>query len=579
MVRAMGERARPWVSSVRGLLACVVALAAPAAARVTAQSPPSASPTFQMLASCSRVADPKLSGGKCELAVELRPASGFATVTATLLQHGASLGVIWRERVACTPGPIVRAWDGRLATPPSTLRQWVDTGAYEVRFDAEYETTRATATSTQPLQVVRLGIAEIAALPNGPSTEWQMVYFKRGTQAGTVFYATPVLREYLSVGDSGDRGDLDRNDGAPRPSPAIHTNTASPAMEGTAYEDDQHNYPMCYLAGTAPCFEVRLGTTGVSVRSGLAMGAKHPIPGVLLRMRAQSSLGPWTSNHLAIAPGLPLVFQGPPLPNDLGRTDVTMAWSFECSPDGGASWQAIAGAVTTKHRIYTVLGIPRFGSSSGPQHNGPWVEVAEFAHTWKQGLGLPAGTPAAAAEMLVKGFGGQVGQLTAAIEGVRYDCGPLGGDGGMSHYYGGSHAVQLGRLLDNHANGVFVNCSDCASALAGMMGMLGLQNVQMQRLGNMSLRAIRGIGAPTYTLNLWGGGSHGFSYHHVVTRTAGTTVCDACLWVDEDGNPNALPGTPGFNHDRPFNGSATSYAPLLAWAPISFTLETLPILQ
>jgi hypothetical protein len=324
---------------------------------------------------------------------------------------------------------------------------------------------------------------------------------------------------------------------------------------------------------------VRLGTTGVSVRSGLSMGAKHPIAGVWLRCRAQSTLGAWTSNHVALAPGVPLVFQGPPLPNDVGRTDVTMVWSFESSHDTGASWQAIAGAVTTQHRFYTVLGVPRFAQTTGPQHSGPWVEVAELAHTWKQALGLPTATPAALAEVLVKGFGGQIGSLTAAIEGVRYDCGPLGGDGGMSYYYSSSHAVQLSRLLDNHANGVFVNCSDCASSLAAMMGMLGLQGVQMQRLGNMSLRAIRGIGAPSYTLNLWGGGSHGFSYHHVVTRTAGTTVCDACLWVDEDGNPNALPGVPGYNHDRQYSGTATSYAPLLAWAPISFVLESLPVLQ
>ncbi len=471
---------------------------------------------------------------------------------------------------------VLRSWDGRLAIAPSTVRRFVDPGDYEVRFDAVRGA--ATVSTRRPLHVVRLGITEIAALPAGPNSEWPMVYFKRGTLAGTQFWATPAIHEYYNVADTGEVSELDRNDGSARTAPAVHAGTASPAMEGTNYEDDSYNYPLCYLGGVAPRFAVRFGAT-MTGRSGQALGVKYPIPGVLIRCRLNSSLGPWTSFHQAIAPGLPEVFYGPTLPPGFTRLDATMVWTFEASGDGSLTWQPILGSVTTRHRFCVVPGIPRFGGVGPVQYSGPWVEVADYAWQWKSALSIDTTSGAGLAEAIVKGFGGQVGPITTAIEGVRYDTSILGGDGGASHYYY-SHEVQLSRLLDNHVNGVFVNCSDCASASSAMMGMLGLQGVQMQRLGSMTLRAIRGIGAPSYTLALWGPGySHGFSYHNIVTRSAGTTVCDPCLWVDEDGNPNALPGTPGFNSDRPWSGSPTSYQSLVATGAISFVLEPLTTLQ
>ena len=97
----------------------------------------------------------------------------------------------------------------------------------------------------------------------------------------------------------------------------------------------------------------------------------------------------------------------------------------------------------------------------------------------------------------------------------------------------------------------------------------------MLRLGKMYLRAIWGIGCPDYTLNLWGGGSHGFSYHHIMTRDLGEHVSDACMWLDEDGNPDALPGTPGYNHDRPWLGPL-GYDSLSSTNTVTKTLDPLP---
>ena len=72
----------------------------------------------------------------------------------------------------------------------------------------------------------------------------------------------------------------------------------------------------------------------------------------------------------------------------------------------------------------------------------------------------------------------------------------------------------------------------------------------------MSLNAIWGIGTPDYTTNLWGGGSHGFSYHHIVSTTEGVTVSDTCMQLDEDGTPGSTPGFPGWNHQRVWKGTS-----------------------
>jgi hypothetical protein len=529
-------------------------------------------------ATCPRIADPKLADSRIDIGVAMAPASGFANVQLTLHRGGAQLGTIWSGRVDCAMTTFAYSWDGKLVIAPATVRKWIDPGAYEVRIDAVKEGTNETASQTLPLNVVRLGITEILALPNGPDTEFQMVYFKRGTQPGTFFYATPAIHEYLNIAGTGEVSDLDLNDGRPRPPVPVHTATASPLIEGTTYEDDAHNYPVCYTELTAPRFEVRFGATGTSA-AGTAIGAKYPVGGVLLRCRADSTLGPWTTTTQTIAPSTGVVFTGPVLPNGFRCHDFAITWSFDSSRDGGLTWSSVPGRITTSHRLYTTVGIPRFGGTGATQYAGPWVEVADYARQWAAALSIDTATPARLTEAVIKGFGGQIGTITGALEGVRYDAGPLGGDGGASHYFTGTNTIQLSRWLDLHQNGIFVNCSDCASASSAMLGMLGVSNVKMNRLGSMTLRAIRGIGAPAYTLDLWGGGGHGFSYHHVVTRSEGQSICDACLWVDEDGNAMQLPGTPGYNHDRPWSGTSGAYMNLLATGPITFQLETLPTLQ
>src|SRR5262249_14228691 len=107
----------------------------------------------------------------------------------------------------------------------------------------------------------------------------------------------------------------------------------------------------------------------------------------------------------------------------------------------------------------------------------------------------------------------------------------------------------------------------------------GVQDEHMLRLGHMDLRAIWGIGTPGYTVDLWGNGHSEFSYHHIITRDGGDVVSDSCLWVDEDGDPDHLPGTPGFNADRPWNDNGKGYEELAAKGNVTKSVDPLPKLK
>jgi hypothetical protein len=237
-----------------------------------------------------------------------------------------------------------------------------------------------------------------------------------------------------------------------------------------------------------------------------------------------------------VAPGGTATFVGPALTTDATRTDRHVQWSWQYRETGTNGWTSIPGAYVSEHWLYTIINSPYWVSgSSGTQYAGPWAEILDYMYQWQSEFAITPSDDAHVVELLIKGFNGQP-TLDHAIESVCYDCPVMGGDGGATHYYDfGLQTVYLSKLLNAHANGKFVNCTDCASNTSVILGMLGIQNVQMDLLGSMTLRAIWGIGCPDYTLDLWsngGGSGHGFSYHHIITRDGGTDISDACLWVD-----------------------------------------------
>lgn len=526
---------------------------------------PRASSTLSPV-SCPRIADPKLASGAIPVSYLLGPVGQSSTVTITVRKGTRAIRTVFSGPEVGAATPKTHTWDGKNA-----LGQFVDPGSYLVHVQAQGG--GGNAWIKFDVNVVRLGITEMQAQPVSGTDTWPMVYFLKGS--GYAFYATPAIHQYLSVKEAGDVSDLDLNSGAPRPAPALWTNTATPPLEGGSYEDDSYDFPMCYLAGRTPKLQVTFGASATSATTGASIACGYPVAGWDIRCQATDGAGSWSTSATAIQPGGTAVLVGPALPAIATRTDRSVKWTWQYRPSGGGTWTTIPGALWTAARFYTNIGTPVWATgASGTQYSGPWVEAAEYLYTFETALSIPATSESKLVEAFMKGYFGQSGSLPSAIEGVIYDCYPMGGDGGASHYYTGS-STQLSRLLNAHANGVYVNCSDVASTTSTMLGMLGVQNVRMLYLGYMDLRAIWGIGTPDYTLDLWGGGSHAFSYHHIVTRDGGSNVSDACLWVDEDGNPDALPGTPGYNCDRPW----ASYMALAAHNTVSKSVDPLPLLQ
>ena len=540
-------------------------LATPALGQISGPASANARPPEFVCDGASRIADPKLENGEAWIEFRLL----FATQPAA-----ASVEVLRAGTVIATP------WQGTLSSgSPATRVSWSGNDDFGTRAPLGDYLLRVHAagypTIEKPLTLVRLGVTEIEAQDSpGIDDEFQMVYFMKG--GSYLFYATPAIHEYLNVARVGELADLDHNDGSARAPVAVHDGTASPVLDGLNYDAATYNYPLAYVMGARPRIELTFGATAVN-GSGAVTGANYPVPGCQLRVACDGADA--VAGASAAVPGGTALLDLDALPGEVGRTDRDLAFRWEYRELGDPQWRPVPGTQTVPLRFYTLLGAPLFKLGAvGTQYTGPWVEVTEYISSWKETLGLAAADQHGLTEVHIKGFFGQNGGIPTAIEGVKYDAYPLGGDGGATHYYVfGANNMNLARLLNFHASGVYVNCSDNMGATTTMLSMMGAANMRPVRLGNMNLRAIWGIGAPGYTLNLWGS-SHGFSYHHIVTDDGAVSVSDSCMQLDEDGNASALPGIPGWNVQRLWFGTG-GYNELSSTNNVTTNVENLPGLQ
>jgi len=510
------------------------------------------------------IADPKLDGSTVDLAFRLEGTTNTVPVTAEIWTESQLVATVWSGDVIGGGANVQASWNGRASDD-----SWCSIGTYILRISGG---------ATEPLEakvkLIRLGVTEIEAQASlAGADEWQMVYFRKG--GAYSYYATPAIHEYYNVAAQGDASDLDLNDGSPRPAVSVHAATDEPVMDGAQYNAHCYNYPLAYRMGAEPRLELRMGATSTST-NGQTLGVAYPVSGYELRAVVELD-EVLVGTSAALAPGDTFEVILPALPNEIVRVDRTLDLRYQYRATGAQEWTDLPGQDALTLRFYTTLGQPLWGgAANGTQYSGPWVEVAEYYHAWKTVLGLSANDPGSLTELHVHGFVGQNGGLPEAIEGVLYDAYPLGGDGGASHYFNwGTWRMDLSRLLDGHANGEYVNCTDNAGATTTMLSMMGAPNVQPLRLGNMTLRAIWGIGAPDYTTDLWGSGNHGFTYHHIVTDDGGVTVSDTCMQLDEDGSPNSTPGIPGWNVYRSWTGPL-GYNQLSSYNFVSKTLDDLP---
>jgi len=512
----------------------------------------------------TRIADPKLPGGGARFGLHVEGSHSPVMASMEVLQAGVVVAKPWTGFLTDNSIQLI-SWDGL-----DELGNRCSTGSYTVQIS-----TPGQPALDLPLDIVRLGVSEIEAQSSAAGNdEFPMVYFRKGSTYA--YYSTPAIHEYANLAPAGEVSDLDQDSGEPRPVVAVHLDTDSPVLDGTNYETDTFNYPLAYTMGAAPVLELTLGSGGTAA-DGSPMAPGYPVPGFDLRCVLSTQGATVTSGP--ITPGGTATLSLPSLPAEVGRTDAVVVASWQCAPTGTSQWSDVPGGLSIPLRFYTLLGPPVWaaGAPNETRYAGPWVEVAEYVSTWKDVLAMPTYGQRKFTALFVRGFFGQIGGLSKPIEELLYDCPPLGGDGGNTHYFNsGKWEMDLSRLLNNHAKGVYVNCTDTMGATTTMLSMMGATGVQPVRLGSMSLKAIWGIGAPEYTTNLWGGGSHGFSYHHIVTDANSLTVSDTCMQLDEDGAPENIPGIPGWNSHRNWKDPVIGYNVLSSYNNTNKSLQALP---
>lgn len=206
----------------------------------------------------------------------------------------------------------------------------------------------------------------------------------------------------------------------------------------------------------------------------------------------------------------------------VGTHDIT--WRWQCRLVGDAEWEDFA---TTRHRIYTVVGVPRppwlqdVDEASGTQL--PWTAVLDHACDWAAG----ALNTDDAAERITR----KVYDLGRGV--VNY-C--------SSAYYTDVNNFNctsfLNLLRGGDGAGKFVNCDDCATIVSTFANAVGCDLRQLtlkkRRGGIFKLKPVIKIGEVSPEPNP-------AFFHHAVASEGGCDeereVFDSCLQLDGDDNP------------------------------------------
>lgn len=215
----------------------------------------------------------------------------------------------------------------------------------------------------------------------------------------------------------------------------------------------------------------------------------------------------------------------------VGISTTTWNWQYRVPPDG--EWLDL---VTTTHRIYTLLELPKSPWQQTPYQQIniqlPWTDVMDYACNWASGK--------TTLDEAACGVTKNIFNLGPAI--ITYDC----PGGGASHYTSPDFdcSAFLDRLHGGTGNGYYVNCTDCATFVTSFANILGCDLWESRMGYYFDLNPILGIGSSVWQPAC---GWSGFSYHEVSWKGACTSndgVFDACLKVDGGVDPTSPPHTP-----------------------------------
>jgi hypothetical protein len=399
------------------------------------------------------------------------------------------------------------AWDGRDAQG-----RWLRPGRYALRL--EVARGGQAERVERAVHLVRLGALAIVFLDRGDASRVSLQFHRPDPGvSGNPFAVDAAGPAWTLPRSPLGPGCLDAADGSALPGPDPWTDTARPPRDAAGDVAARgRSLPVAYALGASPRLFVSLGSQAAV--GAAAVPAGWPIQGLPLRLVVG---GPAALPGVASAPlvaGAQAQVDLPPQGGGVGAALLELELRFEYQ-EGGA-WRPIPGAQRTRHGYYRLLGQPVGGQA--------WVGAVDLACRFAGGAPQDGASLLSA---LVRGVNGQ--------QGLRYDE-----VYGASAYSDVDYNLDLGAYLDGQRHGRTINCSDCASLVSALANHCGV-DARVVTIGwNFALHWIRGIGASAFGHSLFGG-VHAFSYHDVASRDRGQTIHDACLSVDDDGQPWSAP--------------------------------------
>ncbi len=213
-------------------------------------------------------------------------------------------------------------------------------------------------------------------------------------------------------------------------------------------------------------------------------------------------------------------------------TNDVWLWKMEnLNETGSQTWVLNTSGV---HTVYTILNEPV----------APWDNAEDSAsNAWVSVMNIVCSdTPWAGGTETITGAASRV--TKAIYNSGRFEYDETGG-GGANYTSFGISSVEffdlsawINRLSGGVGLGPEVNCWDCANGVVSMCNILGCDLWNQWMGSSFTCNEIRSI-----TDNTWAPPfppNNGFSYHRVGWRGAVTNsskVFDACLKVDDDGDP------------------------------------------
>ena len=291
--------------------------------------------------------------------------------------------------------------------------------------------------------------------------------------------------------------------------------------------------PACWIAGTRPMVMARFEVRPADIRSAaLSASGFSPIFSWIGETAVAFSNGVTKASGPSPHPDYAAFAFALDVPSVVSRsTNELWHWSAT-SVNGHDLLSSVYVATNGPGVAYSILGNPV----------APWTD-ANLSNTnvWASALEVICSNSWANGATTIDGATSCIADAINSSGRFSYDI-----YRGGAHYTTRSGAINLGAALDRiqggTGNGASVNCVDCANMVAALANVVG-GNLFVSRMGGSNFRTnpYTAIGRSPWTPPTWGAS---FSFHAVAWKgscSEASSVFDACLRYDGDGDPTTDP--------------------------------------